>query len=116
MKARIKRLNLSKNSFRPIAEGLRGADQKTIDAVQLPKKFQYMLKTPSKSYRVSRTEWLTKRGDVKVRFKSKSSKPRLGERITLFHHLKRHYIDDLTFAGGKGSKILSRAKIIASRV
>lgn len=115
MKARIKRLNSSKNNFRPIAKGLKGADQKLIDVDQLPKKFQYMLKTPSKSYRVSRTEWLTKRGDIKIKFKSKSSKLRLGERVTLFHHLKRHYIDQLTLAGGDGSKILSRAKIIASR-
>jgi hypothetical protein len=113
IKVRIKRLNLSKRNFRPIADGLKGADQKLIDVHQLPKKFEYMLKTPSKSYRISRAEWLTKAGGIKTKYKSRSSKLRLGERVTLFHQLKHHYIDNLTFGGGEGSKILQRAKMIA---
>jgi hypothetical protein len=49
-------------------------------------------------------------GQALTSYMQGKSKLRPGERITLFHTMKNHYLDKLAVAGGDGVALLARAK------
>jgi len=49
-------------------------------------------------------------GDALTFYMQGKSPLRPGERITLFHTMKGHYLDQLAVAGGEGVGLLARAK------
>ena len=77
-----------------------------------------MLKSPSWAYRLSRLEEKGPDGEVQTDIDGHAltfymhgkSELRPGERITLFHTMKNHYLDKLAVAGGDGAGLLARAK------
>ena len=101
-----------------IAEGFDGVRAKRIKQGELPKVVGYMLKSPSWAYRLSRLEEKGPDGEVQTDIDGQAltsymqgkSKLRPGERITLFHTMKGHYLDKLAVAGGDGAALLARAK------
>ncbi len=101
-----------------IAEGFKGAHAEEIKQGDLPKVVSYMLKSPSWAYRLSRLEEKGPDGEVQTDINGQAltsylqgkSKLRPGERITLFHTMKNHYLDKLAVAGGEGACLLARAK------
>jgi hypothetical protein len=101
-----------------IAEGFKGAHAKRVVQGDLPKVVGYMLKSPSWAYRLSRLREKGPDGEVQTDINGQAftfymqgkSKLRPGERITLFHTMKVHYLDKLAVAGGDGVALLARAK------
>jgi hypothetical protein len=90
----------------------------------LPELTGYMLKAPSKAYRVRRQADLTKPdgsirvnadGEVLAKFVQGKSDLRPGEHIRLFKMMRYLYLDGLAFAGGDGVALLARAKSAALR-
>jgi hypothetical protein len=77
-----------------------------------------MLKSPRSAYRLSRLEEKGPDGEVQTDISGQpltsymqgKSELRPGERISLFHALKDHYLDQLAVAGGEGVGLLARAK------
>ncbi|PWT86629.1 MAG: hypothetical protein C5B58_01085 [Acidobacteria bacterium] len=101
--------------FRSIMPGQRGAHQKEIPAqvladgsrTFLADKLRYMLKSPSKAYRIYRA----KNGDEdEIKFRQIKSDLRPGDRIDLFHLTKGLYLDELAVGGGEGTDMLRRIK------
>jgi hypothetical protein len=101
-----------------IATGFKGAHCRKIKQGDLPKVVGYMLKSPSWAYRLSGREEHGADGVVQtdingqrlVNYLQGKSKLRPGERVTLFHTMKHHYLDRLAVAGGDGAGLLARAK------
>jgi hypothetical protein len=101
-----------------IADGFRGVHAKRIKQGDLPRVLGYMLKSPSWAYRLSRLEEKGPDGEIQTDINGQAltsyfqgkSKLRPGERITLFHTMKNHYLDKLAVAGGDGVGLLARAK------
>ncbi len=111
MKVRAKRMNELPDNYRPIIprpEGV-GFNWSQVTAANIAWRYPYMCKTPRKAYRIGRRKDAA--GDVASNslFKSNKSDLRPGQRITLFHLLKRHDLDDLLIAGGEGVAIRRRA-------
>ena len=77
-----------------------------------------MLKSPRSAYRLSRPKEKGPDGEVQTDingqpltyYMQSKSELRPGERITLFHTMKDHYLDQLAVAGGDGVGLLARAK------
>ena len=116
LKSRFSALE-SAGTYRPIADGLRGAHYRRIPKNQLPDKIRYMLKAPRKSYRIGKGkhEKITADGEVISRFIQNKRDLRSGERIVLFNLMKDMYLDQLVMGGGEGADILRRAKRRALR-
>jgi hypothetical protein len=101
-----------------IAEGFKGAHAEEIKQGELPRVVSYMLKSPSWAYRLSRPTRKGPDGEVQTDIDGQpltyymhgKSPLRPGERTTLFHAMKSHYLDKLAVAGGKGVGLLARAK------
>jgi hypothetical protein len=101
-----------------IAEGFDGVRAKKIKPGDLPKVVSYMLKSPCCAYRLSRPTRKGPDGEVQTdidgqpltKYFHGKSPLRPGERITLFHTMKNHYLDKLAVAGGEGVRLLARAK------
>jgi hypothetical protein len=101
-----------------IAEGFKGVLAKRIKQGELPRVVGYLLKSPSWAYRLSRLEKKGPDGEIQTdidgqpltAYRQGKSKLRPGERITLFHTMKNHYLDKLAVAGGDGVRLLARAK------
>ena len=104
--------------YRAIAAGFKGAHAKKIKQGELPKVVSYLLKSPSWAYRLSRLEKKGPDGEIQTdidgqaltSYMQGTSELRPGERITLFHTMKLHYLDKLAVAGGEGVRLLARAK------
>jgi hypothetical protein len=101
-----------------IAEGFDGVRARRIKQGDLATVVGYMLKSPSWAYRLSRLEKKGPDGEIQTDIDGQAltsymqgkSKLRPGERITLFHTMKNHYLDKLAVAGGDGVGLLARAK------
>ena len=107
----IRFANLNANGvYKPIMEGLAGAHVKRIPRQQLADKLRYIFKTPRKVYRLYKYEIVSKDGEIIFGFKQKTSDPRPGEWITLFSAMHDLDLEDLAFAGGRGSVLLRRVK------
>jgi hypothetical protein len=124
IKKRFCRLNRD-GWYLSILDSQRGADQKEILDARLPKnrgrsfladKLRYLLKSPQKAYRVYKTNRTTSDGELVPCFKQKKSELRKGDRITLFHLLKRLHFPELAAAGGEGTDIMRRIKRAAVSV
>ena len=104
-----------------IADGLRATHSRKIKQGRLPAHVAYLLKSPSKAYRVSvrdREDALGQPltntdGVVLQQFKQGKANLRHGDRIVLFHATKHLCLDRLTVAGGEGASLLRAAKRIA---
>ena len=102
----------------PIADGFKGVQAKKIKQGDLPTVVGYMLKSPCWAYRLSRLKEKGPDGQVQTDIDGQpflfymqgTSELRPGERIILFHAMKRHYLDQLTVSGGQGVALLARAK------
>lgn len=104
MKLRAEYMNELPCAYRPIDPKKFGFHWKQMTAASITWRFPYMLKTPRKSYRIGR------RANVdEIRFRSNRGDLRPGQRITLFHLLKHHLLDDLFIAGGAGVEMRRRA-------
>ena len=85
-----------------------GVHAKKIKQGDLPRVVGYMLKSPCWAYRLSRLEEKGPDGEVQTDINGQAltsymqgkSELRPGERITLFHTMKGHYLDKLAVAGG----------------
>jgi hypothetical protein len=118
MKKRIRKLNNS-GKYRGIMQSQRGAHQKEIPNTVLPKnqdrtfladKLRYILKSPRKAYRLYRGQRITKDGEILTCLKQRKSDLRHGDRITLFHLMKKLTLDQLAVAGGDGTAVMRRIK------
>jgi hypothetical protein len=118
IRARFRRLRTRHDWYQPIAPGLHGAYCKRVPRQLIPSarsrthfadKVRYMLKITDKSYRIYKDEKITSDGEIIPCFRQSKAKLRKGERITLFHLLKRLDLDDLAMAGGEGERILKAA-------
>lgn len=103
-----------------IADGFRGTHHKRIKQGELPSVVGYTFKSPAVTYRVSVKDReengkpMTDADGVVLRgYIQGKSEMRHGERITIFHVMKRLHLDSLTLAGGAGSRLLANAKRIA---
>jgi hypothetical protein len=123
MKKRFRRLN-EDGVYRSIMGGQLGAHRKQIPPkfldngkrTFLADKLRYMLKSPCKAYRIYKTDRVTSDGEVVACFRQRKSELRKGDRITLFHLMKRLYLDELAVGGGDGAGLLRRIKKAAARV
>jgi hypothetical protein len=112
---RLEQLNASGN-YRVVGPGPAGAHGALIPKTQkdgklpLADKFRYLAKSPRKAYRLGRSEYQTKDGELLPYFKINQQNLRHGECITLFRLMKHLYLDQLSFAGGQGVEILAAAK------
>ena len=85
MEDRFDQLNQRHDNYRPIADGMFGADYRPIpnkrlsdnSRTHLEDKFRYMLKSPRKAYRIYKVD----DASIIPRFKQKQDKLRPGERI-----------------------------------
>jgi len=118
IKERIKRLN-SNSKYLGIMHSQRGAHQKKIpdtvlaknqDRTFLADKLRYILKSPRKAYRIYRGQRITKDGEILPCLKQRKSDLRHGDRITLFHLMKKLTLDQLAVAGGDGTAVMRRIK------
>lgn len=107
-----------------IADGLNATHIRKIGQGRLAAHVAYLLKSPSKAYRVSVRDREDGSGEpitdadgvVLQQFKQGKAKLRHGERIVLFHAMKRLHLDRLAVAGGEGAKLLRTAKRLALTV
>jgi hypothetical protein len=101
-----------------IADGLDATHIRKIKQGRLPAHVAYIMKSPSKAYRVSVRDREDARGQpvtdadgvVLQQFKQGKSDLRHGDRVVLFHAMKHLYLDKLAVAGGEGAGILKTAK------
>ena len=120
IKQRMEQLNAS-GKYRVVGPGPIGAHGALIPKTQrggklpLADKFRYLAKSPRKAYRLGRGEYQTKDGELLPYFKINKQNLGSGECITLFRLMKHLYLDQLSFAGGEGVKILAVAKKQALR-
>jgi hypothetical protein len=124
MKKRFCRLNRD-GWYLSILDSQRGADQREIvdgrlfknrERTFLADKLRYLLKSPRKAYRIYKTERVSSDGEIVPCFRQRKSELRKGDRITLFHLLKRLHLDELAAAGGEGIDVMRRIKRRAVRV
>jgi hypothetical protein len=110
IRARATLMNESGN-YRPIIPRPQGTGfhWKQVTADSLARQFRYMCKTPRAAYRVNKVSKPKGEDKTKSSFITGKSKLRPGQRITLYHQLKNHWLDDLLIAGGQGITIRSRA-------
>jgi hypothetical protein len=107
--------------YSAIADGLNATHSRKIKQGRLPAHLAYLLKSPSKAYRVSVKDREDESGQpicdvdgvVLQQFKHGKSDLRHGDRIVLFHTMKHLHLDRLAVAGGQGAGILRTAKRIA---
>jgi hypothetical protein len=100
--------------YRAIADGMDATHCRRIKQGRLPAHVAYMLKSPSKTYRISVKDRQLESGQpfadadgvVLREFKQGKSDLGHGDRIMLFHSMKHLYLDQLTVAGGEGAKML----------
>lgn len=109
MKQYFKRLRAS-GLYRPLAEGLRGAHHVRIEIGELGPSLGYVCKSPSNSYRQHKSDFITKDGEIRCRFRQWKGDARKGERVVLFRLMRDLYLDRLAMAGGEGVALLRRAK------
>jgi hypothetical protein len=122
LKRRLRKLVTAGRSV-AIADGLDPTHVRTIKQGRLPAHVAYLLKSPSKAYRVSVRDREDESGQpitdadgvVLQQFKQGKSNLRHGDRIVLFHAMKNIYLDKLAVAGGEGAGILRTIKRIALR-
>jgi len=115
---RLKKLAKSLNAsgtYQAIAPGFDPADARTITQGTLPIVAGYMLKSPTNAYRVYGFNKDSNDASIAPNYKQWKDPLRPGERITLFHALKHHYLDQLALSGGEGRQLLARAKRTARR-
>jgi hypothetical protein len=104
--------------YASIADGLKATHSRRIKQGRLPAHVAYLIKSPSKAYRVSVRDRADRRGQpvtdsdgvVLKQFKQGKAKLRHGELITIFHAMKHLYLDQLAVAGGEGVGLLKEAK------
>jgi hypothetical protein len=104
IKARFKVLNRN-GFFRPVVPSMSGAYSAQIGIEVVPDKMRYAVKSPTNAYRVGQFERVTHYGEILSRPKQKKSKLRPGERLRLFHLLKRLDLAALTIGGGAGRAV-----------
>jgi hypothetical protein len=120
LKGRFRRL-VKDGRYTSIADGLKATHSRRIRQGRLPAHVAYLVKSPSKAYRVSARDRVDRRGQpvtdsdgvILRQFKQGKAKLRHGERITIFHAMKHLYLDRLAVAGGEGVGLLKRAKLVA---
>jgi hypothetical protein len=120
MRKLIRRLEAS-GMYLAIAERLKGAHSRQIKPGHLPKMTGYMLKSPVNAYRVARQDMIAPDGsyvvnddgEVQATFFQNKGRLRKGERIRLFLAMKNLRLDQLSFAGGEGTKLLAEARRVA---
>jgi hypothetical protein len=101
-----------------IADGLKATHIRKIKQGRLPAHVAYLLKSPSKAYRVSVRDRQDDAGQpvtdgdgvVLQQFKQGKADLRHGERIVLYHAMKHLHLDRLAVAGGEGASLLRAAK------
>jgi hypothetical protein len=107
-------LNKIKPRFIPIMQGLCAAHKKKIPPDQFGCKLSYIVKSPRKEYSIGRRRNSDKNSET-ARFKQNSRNIRPGNRVKLFHLMRKIYLDQLAMAGGEGSKLLQDIKYAALR-
>lgn len=120
LKARLRKL-VQAGRYVAIAEGLRATHSRRIKQGRLPAYVAYLLKSPSKAYRVSVRDREDEAGQaitdvdgiVLQQFKQGKANLRHGDRIVLFHAMKHLHLDRLAIAGGDGARLLRTAKRVA---
>ncbi len=108
------RASKRKNYYRRLAHGLRPTHVKIVKQGGLPRVVAYMVKWPRSTYRVTKSVAAksckfadeTRSTRLSYRFNQQSSKLRPGEVITYLTLLRNLRLNDLTFAGGKGTALL----------
>jgi hypothetical protein len=105
----IARLNKMTDLYRPIANDFDGADGRVIRKNELAQTLAYILKSPTNSYRIARWYRIID-GEKIYGFKQNKGLLRPGERVTLFHLMKKMRLDELAMASGIGTRLLRRAK------
>ncbi len=109
--------------YAAIADGLDATHVRKIKQGRLPAHVAYIVKSPSKAYRISVRDREDEAGQPVVdadgvvlqRFKQGKADLRHGERIVIFHAMKHLYLDKLAVAGGEGAGLLRTAKQITLR-
>jgi hypothetical protein len=104
-----------------IADGLDATHIRKIKQGRLPAHVAYLVKSPSKAYRVSVRDREDKCGQpvtdadgvVLRQFKQGKSDLRHGDRIVIFHAMKHLFLDKLAVAGGEGAGMLRTVKRFA---
>ena len=109
IRRRVKAMNSDKYAYRPVIGELTGAHCRRIPRGHLPDKLRYMLKAPRKEYRVYKSRGSEAEG-TEPRFRQRKQTLRPGNRIKLFHLLKRLHLDGLALAGGDGVRLLKETK------
>ena len=118
IKKRFRRLNQN-GGYLALLPSQLGAYQIEIPDACLPNnpertfladKLRYLLKSPQKAYRVYKTERINKNGDLVPCLRQRKSELRKGDRITLFHLLKKLRLGELAVAGGEGTDLMRRIK------
>jgi hypothetical protein len=110
---RIRKLNQT-GKFRPVADGLAGCDSRPIRVGELAPTLGYIMKPPASGYRVAKVA--DREGElVLVGYDQQDSALRPGERINLFHALKRLCLDRFAVAGGEGIELLANARRTVDR-
>ncbi len=120
MRKLIQKLEAS-GLYLAIAEGFKGAHSRRVKAGDLAKVTGYMLKSPVNAYRVAKQDMIAQDGnpvvnddgEVQASFFHNKGQLRKGERIRLFLAMKNLRLDQLSFAGGEGTKLLAEARRIA---
>ena len=120
MKERFERLNSPSNKrrYRPVAEGMTGADCRPIPnqmlasglRTHLEDKFRYMAKPPLQAYRLFKRHKLDAYGQVGSNNQQKPSPLSPAELIRLFHVIKHLFLDDMIVGAGRGMKIVRRTE------
>ena len=114
---RLRKLVIARK-YVPIADGLKATDVREVAQGTLPARVSYMLKSPTKGYRVTRVHRTDEFGATLVdanddplrTFKHGKEDLRPGEMIDLFHSMKYMTLDQLAVAGGDGVQILKEIK------
>jgi hypothetical protein len=110
LKQRSKQINGSAR-FRAIAPNLKSAHKRMIAQGELPKVVSYLLKSPTNAYRIYGFKQDVVSDDTcEMNYQQWKGPMRPGERVSMFHALKHHYLDQLAISGGEGRQLLARIK------
>jgi hypothetical protein len=120
LKKHMRRL-VKAGRYAAIANGLDATHTRKIKQGRLPAHVAYLLKSPSKAYRVSARDRKDDTGQaitdadgvVLQQFKQGKADLRHGDRIVLFNAMKHLHLDKLAVAGGDGAQLLRTAKRVA---
>jgi hypothetical protein len=107
MKSRAAKLNARADNYQPIIprpQGM-GFHWKVVDAENIERLFRYMCRSPRKAYRIGRAKYKDPKGKGRFKLTQGKSILRPGQRVSLFHLLKRFSLDNLVVAGGEGVNI-----------